>query len=132
VGGEIDEDIDAVGADALGQVGIGESRGLDPHIRVGFQARGHEIRVGHIRATEDFEGGAVMVVEGGLHEQGDHMLAEIGRDVSDAQPAIGAAVEVGGYGGKTPTPTLPREYQGRGKEAGRPATFGNRRLPRQP
>ena len=110
VHGEVNEDVDAVFADELGELLIVEVGGVAPGVGVGTDALGDGVGVGDVRVEENFE---VLVVMGGEERNGEEglaVVAEVGGDVADAEAAmrvtiVGRGAEgTGEVGGETLIP----------------------------
>ncbi len=96
MGGEVDEDVDAVGADEVGEGLVGHAVDVAPGRGVGLEAGGHGVGGGGIVVAGDVKGVLVVGGEDGLEEEGDGVGAQIGREIADAQGPLGSAVIVPG------------------------------------
>ncbi len=94
VQGEIDQNIDAVIANCVGQRLIRQARCVNPAIAAPADPGGESIGPADAGIRDDLKSLPVVVVEQGGEEPADRMLPEIRRDVADAQPALRRAVIV--------------------------------------
>ena len=85
VTGEVHEDIDAILADGLGGLDVGEPDERTPMVGGSPATLRHLIRVRHVGVAEDLEVTMVLGGQDRFQEIRDGVLAEIGRDVSDPQ-----------------------------------------------
>ena len=97
VQGEVDEDIDAVGADRLGELGIGQAGGVEPEVGEGLELAGDligraQVGIGvdrrRVRGRDGRRASRSMIPDG--------MGAEVGRNIADSQGAVGVAVVIVG------------------------------------
>ena len=89
--GQIDDDVDGVAADAVGQRVVGQSDGADPMIRMATVARRHFIFDGHFGISEHLDRTLVVVRHQRLQKVPHRVLAKVRRDVADPQPALRVA-----------------------------------------
>ncbi len=75
--GKIDEDIDAVGADDLGDFGVVRRPEIPPAVRFGTKGRGDGIGLENIGITKDFEARLISLPEERKQAGADNMIAEI-------------------------------------------------------
>ncbi len=87
--GQVHEDVDVVLTDDRGGLRIGEPRERTPDVRMGLNSRGRGIGLRYVGVADELDLPAVVAGEDRLEEAGDGMLAEVGRDVADAQAAPG-------------------------------------------
>jgi hypothetical protein len=96
---EVDEDVDFVGADGVGDGFIGAFVDVAPDVGALAMAEGVEVGLGDVGVAEDFEAGLVVVFEEGGEVEAEGVLAEFGGEVADAEAAFGVAVIVEGEDG---------------------------------
>ena len=92
VHGQIDEDVDAILLNDGGQRLIVQGPHFAPMVGQPLDAPGEVIGALHAGIAEYFEGPVVVPREQGNREQRLTMIAEIRRDIADAQPARGRRV----------------------------------------
>ncbi len=90
--GEIDEDVDVVFADQIGGFFVIEGANVLPAVGASLDADGEIVGGIDRGVAEDFEGFVVVVGEEREHESADSVGAEVGRDVADAETAVGIAI----------------------------------------
>ncbi len=90
--GEVDQNVDAVAADTLGDGPVGHAHGRPPAVRQAAETSGFVIGPQDLRVTKHLEPTAVMPGDDRVQEVAYRVLAEVGRDIADAQPAFGIAV----------------------------------------
>ena len=73
--------------DLLCELGVAQPDRAAPVIGECAEPLGDGVRGRHLGVAVHFDGGTVMRCQQRLGEQGDRVLAEIGRDVADAKPA---------------------------------------------
>lgn len=94
VNGKVDEDVDLVGADQVGQLFVGKVGGVAPDVGVLAEHSGKGGRAPDVAVAMDREAGVVVVSQQRKEEQPDRVVAEVGGDIADLQRAVG----VGGVG----------------------------------
>ena len=92
VAGEVDEDVDAVLANLLGEVFVGHVERVAPMDRIRLQSLRHRVGTINVRIAENLETGSIVMSEKGFDEKCDGVFFEVGRDVRDSQGAGGGAV----------------------------------------
>ena len=93
VPGQVDQDVDAVGADLLRRFHVTDAGDLASVVGQLHEAGGHGVRPGHVGVAIHVEPTAVVLREHRLDEVRHRVAAEIARDVADAQlPSRIAAV----------------------------------------
>ncbi len=90
VTGEVDEDVDAVLADQVGSLRVSERGDVAPVIGRdrGLQACGGRIGAMNVGIAEDLDAVGVVRGEQAFEKEGDGVVAEIGREVGDAENSI--------------------------------------------
>jgi hypothetical protein len=78
--------------DQLGGLGVGQAGDVVPGVGQAPQAPGHRVGPRRPRVAGDVEPGAVEVGQDRLEEVPDGVLAQVRRDVADAQGTVGRAV----------------------------------------
>lgn len=86
VAGEIDQDVDVVPADLFGHRLVGHAGGFAPMVGALAQPDGQFVFQGGVGIAEDFEPRLVMMGEYVAAGVNRGVTAEIGADISDAQP----------------------------------------------
>ena len=83
--GEIDEDVDAILADFLCEIGVAHADGGDPIVAKFFKLCGEGIGSPGAAVGEDLELIVVVMGEQREHESADGMEAKVGGDVAEAE-----------------------------------------------
>ncbi len=91
---EIDQDVDAVTADLCGKFRIAQTDRAVPVIGEVAESLGDGIGRRHFRIAMELHDRAIMSRQQWFGEQRNRVLAEIRRNVTDAQPPFGCPVEV--------------------------------------
>jgi hypothetical protein len=92
--GKVDQDVDAIGADAIGGGGVAHPDNVSPGGGAGLQALGDVVGLLDRGITCDLDGAGIVRGQQRLGEIGDRVLAEIGRHIADAQPAVRVAIDL--------------------------------------
>ena len=87
VHGEVDEDVDVVGADLGGELVVGEVGDVEPVVGERAEFVGDVVGAGGAGVDEDFELLVVVVGEEGVGEEGLAVVVEVGAEVGDAEAA---------------------------------------------
>ena len=95
VAGEVDEDVDLIVADLIGEGVVVEGDCVLPMMREGFEALGDCVGVESVGIAEGFDAIGIVMGEEVLDEVADGMGAEIGGDVADAEGARGGEIARG-------------------------------------
>ena len=77
VPGKIDQDVDAVGANALDDFAIAEPGDRTPQVGVRPKPKGHVVLGPQVGVADDEESGVVVAREHGFDETGDRVAAEV-------------------------------------------------------
>ena len=89
---QLDQDVDAVGADQFGQLFIGKIDGAVPCSRAAAKIWREVILLARVRVADDLESRAIMMDQHAAERIGAGLVAEMAADVSDAQAAAGIAI----------------------------------------
>ena len=92
VHGEINEDVDFVGADCVANSSVGEEGNNTPDVGVWLNSCGHLIGLQHGGVNVNLELLVIVMGKKCAGKEGLAMVAKIGGEIADAQGAIGGAV----------------------------------------
>ena len=94
--GEVDKDVDPVGADLGGDRIVTHAHGRAPVVGQSLEPLGDRVGVAHLGVAEELDLGPVVGGEPGADEEAGGVVAEVGGDVADAQAPVRVAVEIEG------------------------------------
>src|SRR3954451_8506915 len=86
--GQIDQDIDAIGADLSGETIVGTLRGVAPAIGDPLKFAGSRIPFRSTRVAHDLELCPIIVLQDRLENERRRMCVKIRRDITQPQTAI--------------------------------------------
>ena len=89
VHGDVDEDVDAVGADFLRELGVGELGDVVEVVGVLAELVGDGVGAGGVGIDRDFELGAVVVFQERESEEGLAVVVEVGAEIPDVETTTG-------------------------------------------
>ena len=92
VPGELDQDVDPVGANAGGERRVVELVDVDPAVGHRPQLVAVRVRPQHRGVADRLDLPPVVGQEQGRDEVGDRMAAQVGREIADAQAPVGVAL----------------------------------------
>jgi hypothetical protein len=92
VAGEVRQDVDAVGADLGGQLGIAQGGDPVPGGDEAAQAGARPVLPGQVAVGHQAQPALAEGFKHGLHEVGHRVLAQVAGHKADAQRALGVAV----------------------------------------
>ena len=86
---EIDQNVDAVGMDRVGDLRLRTSRHRPPRVGERRHLASEIVGAHRSRIAEHFEGGALVPLDERQAEERHHVIAEVARDITDAQAPLG-------------------------------------------
>ena len=89
---QIDQNVDAVFAHAMGEGPIAHARHVVPQVAVAAQTCRDAVRLSATGIHVDREASAIVLFEKGKQEPRDGVIVQVGGDVRDAQAPVGRAV----------------------------------------
>ena len=92
--GKIDQDVDAIGADAIGGRRVAHPDNVSPGSGAGLQALRDVVGLLHRGIAYHLDGAGIVRGQQRLGEIGDRVLAEIGRHIADSQPTARVAIDL--------------------------------------